>query len=323
MKNKALILAGICIVATSVSPCRANELKNYYETQKAELLKNFKAPAIGSMVTIKLVGGMTRTGKLVALNPDSVTLELPVGPITYKKKLLNNATRRKLFAEDYANQVAIQRTLELKAKKYGTSRKQAEMHTARLSVKADLDKDRKVEKIEGKHNPNSNNDNVRITRKATESQTYKLDITLSNPTPNTDTYQLEWYFMSRGVNGKSSSVMCEKGSKEFTIEGRKRIKHTVTSKTLTNGSSKQSGGNDRGDRNTPKARASGSVYTGYVVLVRHGDKILAKASNNNSFLKEDWLEKLKAPPVAAASYVDLSGSKKPGKKKRGKKKKKE
>ncbi|MCF7847927.1 MAG: hypothetical protein K9M45_03675 [Kiritimatiellales bacterium] len=319
--RKTIIVLGIALAA-QVFAVHANELREYYEAQKAELIGTFKAPEIGSSVGIKLKSGQTRTGTIIALTADTVTMETPAGPITYKKALLDQTTCTKLFAEDYATVIAIQRTRQLKASQASSATPQASaIHSARVSVKADLDKDKKTEKIMGKTSSNSDRD-PKVTRKTTETQTYNLDITLSNPAATPDTYQLEWYFMSRSVGSKSSSTLCEKGSQEFTVAGRQRVKHAVASKTLTSGASKESSsGSENSDREVvDKNSASGSVYTGYVVLVKHGDKILAKNSNNHSFLKEDWLEKLNGPVSEASSYQEASGKKEKTAKKKKKKK---
>lgn len=139
------------------------------------------------------------------------------------------------------------------------------------------------------------------SRTEKETQTYMLEITVSNTTSEQDIYQLEWYFIGRDAAGEDKPFLCEKGSKELTVSGRSKIQHSITSQPAISSETKNAGYS--GD-------LLGFAYKGYVVLVKHGDTILAKEGSNSSFLKDKWLEKLNGSPSPLSTPEKKGGTEK-------------
>ncbi|MCF7847926.1 MAG: hypothetical protein K9M45_03670 [Kiritimatiellales bacterium] len=308
----------VLMVIPAIVSAADDGLTEYYEAQKAKLLTEFKAPEIDSSITITFATKNTRTGILKELSADSVTIQTEVAPITYPKTALDMRTRTILFAEDYAHIYAAHKTRQIKRQNYAAMKavdreQNVEVfHCARLNIYDNLDK-----QLDTKSAKN--------TREATETQTYNLDITLTNPTPHDDTYTLEWYFFSRSLGkSKGEPKISDKGSKEFTVAAQKNIKYTVLSKPVVNKESKKSSSrnnnSNRGSGNSKKT-VSGTEYCSYVVLVRHNGEIIAKESNQRALLKDDNLANLsgKMQLASGGGSGDSSAKKSTSKKKKKKK----
>jgi hypothetical protein len=95
-------------------PLHGEDLKAYYEQQKAEIAPSFKAPQLGSEITISLAAGQKRTGILMKLNDSEVSLMTDAGSVHYKKSALHEISRASLFADDFAHAKAMERTREYK-----------------------------------------------------------------------------------------------------------------------------------------------------------------------------------------------------------------
>jgi len=103
----------------------------------------------------------------------------------------------------------------------------------------------------------------------------------------------------------------------------KRALYQVQSKALLNTESKTSKSSSGSKGGGSSKSFSGDTYGGYVVLVRHQGKILAKYSNENKFTTDEWLAKLAAPiQKDSTRKVSAGGKKKKGNRKNKKKKKK-
>jgi len=308
ISGKWIVVLLITTISSTVFPVD-DGLKEYYEEQKTQFMESFKAPEPGSKISLTLLSGKTRTGILKELTADKVTIQTEIGLITYPKNVLVKRTRARLFAEDYAHLMASSKIRQIQTqnhayqKKTRNSKEQEIFHCARLIVHDSLDK-----KLDTKSS--------RSTRSATEMQTYRLDITLANTTPHDDTYTLEWYFYSRSVNNKSKGPpkITDKGSKQFTVAAQKRIKYTVLAKPLVNKETRKSSSSGRKGKKkkggSQKTSRSGMEYYGYVVLVRHNGKIIAKTSNQRALLKEENLARLNAASNTSASDSSRKSNKK-------------
>ncbi|MCF7847924.1 MAG: hypothetical protein K9M45_03660 [Kiritimatiellales bacterium] len=288
------------------------DLRQYYEEQKAELLKEFNAPEDGSEISLKLTTGNIRTGTLALLTPDTVTIQMKVGPVTYSRMMLDSFTRTQLFAADYAEYNAIARTRALKNKQEGNPRQigEARLHAARVSIKDSIEKsNNKDETVDTKGSTEI------TTETKTKTETCTLEITVANMSANEDTFALEWYFVKTPItdDGDGDPEPGDKGSTEITIPGNKKAEHTATSLdfTFTELSVERENPNATSDSSGPTVTKSGDEYKGYVVFVKHGDEILDKKSSTKTFLTDEWLEKLKG---SVAAPTPLSRGKK-GKKK--------
>lgn len=310
-----LLILLISVAATA----GATDLRAYYEEQKAEAIKSFSAPETGSSVRVKLATGTVRSGTLQALNTDSVTVETEIGPITYKKAMIDASSRRLFFADDYAEAIAVSRTKQLKMQQSRSTQKSGAdvVHSARVTATGKVRRERNTKKeISEKTNKEKGTTEEKETRITTETQIYNIEIALANTSRNEDTFKLEWYFLCRNIEGDSDLFIAEKGSKEFTIAGQSRIKHAVSSSPVTRVKIQKSGG-DNSDKDTDSE--SGADLKGYIVVARHGDKILSKTATSSGLLKEDWLKKLD-DPITSPSDASAAGKKKGGKNKGGKNK---
>lgn len=165
-------------------------------------------------------------------------------------------------------------------------------YAARISVKGELKKERDSSKNE---TANSS------SKTKSEVQHYDLQATVANTGKNAGTFDLEWYFLKRQLDGKGNKgdpAVCEKGKETLTIGGMKRVTHPVTSSSLSWSETKssKSGNSNRGNNSSSsKKNISGAVYGGYVLLLRADGQIVAKYSSDKRFLTEEWLQKLQAP----------------------------
>jgi hypothetical protein len=186
--------------------------------------------------------------------------------------------------------------------------------SVRVNVKADLDK----EKDSAKSSSGKSS-----SRSKTEMQTYTLDIQVSNTSKQEDTFDLEWYFIKRPLDNKGKKgdpVLCAKGKKSLTIAGQKRFSHQVVSEALINTESKKSsskkGRKGKGGSSSTKKGFSGSIYAGYVVLVRQEGEILTKYTSDSKYTSKEWLAKLDGPVQKGSSSKASSSSSKKKKKKK-------
>ncbi len=97
-----------CILA-SVLTSRADDLKAYYEQQKAEIAPTFKAPELGSDITVTLASGKKRNGILMKLTNTEVSLMTDAGSVVYKTTALHETSRVQLFADAFAHTKALER----------------------------------------------------------------------------------------------------------------------------------------------------------------------------------------------------------------------
>lgn len=155
--------------------------------------------------------------------------------------------------------------------------------TLMVKDKADRNKDRKeVITADG------NGDEVEtITDTETEICSLTIKIKQSGE-PQTDC-QLEWYFLSENTTSakdKGTTVIFSPGQKSISLTNNVVLEETVTSApfVLTQIVSSYADSDDI---------RSGDICKGYIVLVRQGAEILAKASNSTRYLKDEWIEKCK------------------------------
>lgn len=71
-----------------------------------QYLGRFVAPRAGMYVKLKLQSGGGAEGTLRAIGPESVTLQVPRGWVTYEKERMASDSRRHFFAEDFAQYYA-------------------------------------------------------------------------------------------------------------------------------------------------------------------------------------------------------------------------
>lgn len=154
----------------------------------------------------------------------------------------------------------------------------------RLNVKGDLDKERSNEKDEKEN---------KSTRSKLEEQCYTLSVQVVNTSRQPVAVDLECYFVGRRVdsNGKKGDrVICEKTKETLEIAGQKKVSKEVVSKVLSSAETVTS------SSVKTKKSYSGSVYSGYIVVVRYEGEIVAKMASDTKYLSEQWLGKLAQTP---------------------------
>jgi len=142
-----------------------------------------------------------------------------------------------------------------------------------------------------------------------ETETCTLEIEIENPAEQAGVYDVQWCVIAKRTSGKDDEklVISDSGKIEVTrgskMSGTETINpkpfvFAITSTDRTFNSSVGVGNNS----NSTQTRA-GDTYAGYIVLVKADGKILAQESNDDRFLKEEWVAQCErvAQPKATAS----------------------
>lgn len=279
-----VLLVSVCLFATGL---RAEELdlKAFYLEQVELLKKEFVPPVPGATFVLKMVTGKSDSVTLYALDAASVTVVGSVGKRSYKRDTLAPETRALLFAEDYANAGARERTIARK--------KQAEADFAAANpdragymiVKGDLDRDTEKE-VEDK---GSHGNYTKETK--TQRETYSLDITVNNTAGQGDSFELFWYFIGHPVtaDGDGDEVVIEAGKTTLSVPSRQRVKHEVTSGTLTLTRIEDEKFKS-GDLETI-VTVNGNEFDGYAVFMMRAGILFDKKASASKYLSEEWQAK--------------------------------
>jgi hypothetical protein len=277
-------------------PALANNLKAYYEQQKAEIAPTFQPPELGSEVSVKTVSSQQRTGILMKLNSDSLSLMTDTETLTYKRTALHQSSRITFFAEDYAHEKALEKTREYQQQVHQEKldKEQANAHEARINVSAKVEKssDKEVEKDERK-NKKTGSTTTTTTTTRTFSEIQNLQITIANNTTHPDTYTLEWYFFAEPVAGGKTTTH-DSGSRTVTVEARSRVQETASSdKFVSEKVSTERSSSAGGSTSDPKTTEKGKKNAGWVVLLKYKDELLDQKASSRKFLEEEWISRLK------------------------------
>lgn len=286
-------------LAASIFVCpgatRADDLKDYYERQKAEVMPSFKAPEPGSEITIVLMAGQKRTGILMKLNAEEVEIMADAGSLTYRRGALHESTRTQLFAEDYANAIAIERTRAYKQELLSQQlqEEQGGLHEGSISVTSKVDKTfDKAEENDEKENKQTGDTITITTTTKTTKETQQLAVTVANTTTHSDTYTLAWYFFAEPLADGHATVH-DSDSATITVEARKRIRHNIVSKPFTIVETAVQRENPTySHTQDPTITKSGQENAGYLVLLKYGDAILDAKASSSTYLSQEWLDKL-------------------------------
>ena len=152
----------------------------------------------------------------------------------------------------------------------------------------------KIKKERPKLKPEKSN-HITVKTKVLISQS-TLTIKLAN-FGESGSFQLEWYFFEQVIlpSGKKGDFkIFEKGKESISLDKKAKTKKEVKSQEVKSTEKKtekyNSSRHDKG--NSSQKSCSGSIYKGYVVLVRQDGKIVAKKASSPKFLKKEWMEKL-------------------------------
>lgn len=161
-------------------------------------------------------------------------------------------------------------------------------HKASLSVEAKTTQDREnKQSVEEKENASV------ATIIDTETETCTLEIEVENRSEQSDTYTVQWFFISKKSIGKGdeSLVVFSPGKAQMIIDGGSSDKKTIESapfiytiKTIDRAGRSYSG-------STATQTRGGNSYAGYIVLVKAGGEVLQQKSNSSRFLTDEWIAK--------------------------------
>lgn len=129
-----------------------------------------------------------------------------------------------------------------------------------------------------------------------ETETCTLDIEVENLAEQTGNYDVQWCVIAKRTSGADDEklVVSDSGKIEITRGSKMAGTETVNPKpfiftvTSIDRTGNSSGGSSSNARNSTQTR-EGDVYAGYIVLVKAGGEILAQDSNDDRFLKEEWI----------------------------------
>lgn len=305
MKMALVLVAAVCLSATA-----ADDLKTYYEKQKAEIAPTFTAPQLGSQVTVKTAGGQTRTGILMKLDTASLMLMTDSGNVSFKRMALHETSRARFFAEDYAHVKALEKTKLYKddLHKENLAEEAAGIHAGTLyvSAKVDKDSDKNVEKKENENKKTGKKQESSITTR-TYSETQVLNIGVANSTTHSDSYTVDYFFFYKTVTDKDSKRkkkekepeaevkeyknvrLLDKGTKRITVDARRRETFSISSEACVVEKIETTGSNGYTNSRGP----SGKESAGYLVLLKYGSEILDKKASAKSYLDDEWVDKFK------------------------------
>jgi hypothetical protein len=296
----AALALGTLAMASAADP---GELKAYYETQKEQIAPAFSAPPLGSEIELGLVSGQTRKGILMKLGADAITAMSEAGDtMVYKRHMLNEATRARFFAEDFAHVLALERTREYKRQLLADNlaEEAANTHEGSISVSAKVGKtsEKTVEEDERENKQSGEKFEIRITTR-TYTEVQKLDVTVSNPTTHPDTYTLECYFFAEPVSrgqprrepkdgegkpGENEGIKLQgKTTRTVTVPARSRQTITVESEPFTIEKVEVSGNRE--------PRESGEEGAGYLVVLKHGSRVLDRKASAKGYMDTEWLHR--------------------------------
>ena len=297
----------ILTVTVCASVRAADDLKTYYEKQKAELAPTFKAPQLGSQVTVKTAAGQSRTGILMKLDAASISLMTETGNVSYKRLVLHESSRALFFAEDYAHVKALEmaRLYKNDLHKENIAEQAAGIHEGRISVSAKSEKtsDKKVEKEE-RENKKSGEKRTTTTTTKTYTELQKLKISVANNATHSDSFTLKCIFFSQRIS-KGSVKKSEEGAdsipktikqqsdsvKKVSVDARGRTSIEISSEPFIVTKTEISTGSSYSSNREPVV--SGEESAGWLALLMYDAQVMDKKASAKGYLSDEWVNKYK------------------------------
>lgn len=287
---KKAVLAGILAGAlVSAGTAADEEIKSYYEQQKAIFQWAFKAPAIGSDIVVVLENGEEHRGILKKLSDKGVQILSGEELLTCRRKELSDETRMLLFAADYAHFKALESARsydklsdETKAQLSGVP---GRVYPGKLSVSVKKDKD-----ADRSEDGSLSTSGYRSEERKAWSEVQHLTVSVSNSTSVPATYSLRWYFFSRDVGTDRLAIHCQ-GYEIIKLKGKQKVKKGVSSKKYTKHRSSTNTTTRYAGRNktTADEREWGVEEEGYLVLLMSGDTVVDRKASAKRYLDPDWI----------------------------------
>ncbi|MBM4153359.1 MAG: hypothetical protein FJ220_07555 [Kiritimatiellaceae bacterium] len=113
---------------------------------------------------------------------------------------------------------------------------------------------------------------------------------VENSSKVTAEYRVVWGTIGKDADNKF--VLANSGTLNVSLEAGKSTEKQVKDRFELK--ERDSSYADSGYVASASKEVTGSVYSGYIVLVMHGNEVLAEESNSSRFLKDEWITMLKA-----------------------------
>jgi len=300
----------LVVLLAAMGSFATDDLKTYYEKQKAEMLPGFVAPQLGSQVSFKIASGQMRTGILMKLSADSISLMSDTGAtMAYKRTALHETSRAQFFAEDYAHVKALELTRGYKEELHRgyVAEKAAGVHDGKIAVTAKSSKksDKSVEK-EDREIKSTGEKRVYTTTTRTYTDVTELKINVSNFATHSDSFSLKYCFFGQRISKGESNNKKKKedtdevkpgtlslksdGMKKVTVDPRSRkiveVKsepYVITKTELDTGSG----------HSTKDPVEKGDESAGWLVILMYDGQVLDAKASHKSYLADDWIRKYK------------------------------
>lgn len=281
MKKRIIFCCALVGFYVQAMPAQSEDLKAYYEKQKAELVQSFTAPASGTDITLVLLDGEEKTGVIRHLSENGIQILSDNALATFRKHELDKATCAKLFAEEYAHVEAIKRT---RAYKRGASeRARLNIHKGSLSVSSSIKRSSDMSSDSDERDGGTMEEEVKAY-----SRVQNLMVSVANRADHPDTYSLKWYFFVQKIGTDNVSIHSS-GSEKIELEGREKVKRKIVSKEYSSKKVTKSWISCP-KCSTSDTKVSGEEGEGYLVLLMCGDEIIDKEASSKRYLNEDWLK---------------------------------
>lgn len=157
-----------------------------------------------------------------------------------------------------------------------------------LSVKASTTHSREKEQ-----NTEQKKQNFITTMIEKETGTCTLEIEIENPADHPANCEVLWCVIAKRTVDKDDAkqIVSDAGKIEITRGGKMTGTEIVNPKPfIFTTTSIDRAGNSVGGYNANSTQTrEGDVYAGYIVLVKAGGEVVAQESNDDRFLKEEWV----------------------------------
>lgn len=162
-----------------------------------------------------------------------------------------------------------------------------------LSVDAKTSRDRnRSQQVEERANGSV------TTTTDTETEICTLEVQIQNAEEQSNPCQLEWLFIGKRTldNGEDTLVIPDSGKSEMTLQKGSNEKKTISSKPFVFSEKTIDRTRNEFQRDAGSSRRirQGDTYVGYLVLLKAGGEILQKESNDDRFLKDEWVARCEA-----------------------------
>ena len=168
-----------------------------------------------------------------------------------------------------------------------------------ISIKV---KDRVQDDRTREQDEEDNEDRLEISDVTKDWEICELSIELRNKADIARTCEIEWYFIGEDIptynvehddEPEPDETILDYGKKTIVVQPKTKANQSVKSKRFVFENELVTGENYDTGFFYYRENAGGQLYSGYVILVKAGDLILASDASSKKYLSEKWLKKLK------------------------------